>query len=634
MDLNVVDFYSKITGGNIPDQASLFKELFFKDCNGEQVLKNGNINIRLVGPRPDGATNAGSIEKQSDPVHAIIVEDEANIFDEGMKKEWEKRGSVEAELSWSRDKAIEEFFGLTLNSISEGINSRGVDASRQALADKMGYIKIFNPCPSKRFSYKGATVERRDYGRGVEGSEFVNTFLSLENGNNQRCRFSIGKYGFGASSRFDKAHVGGNGYTLIVSISEKDPAKAYFTVVFAKIPSNTSKGMPQYYFLEVNGEIPFVPIFESSKSFMGTKCGSLLVTYNAQFPTGTITRDNVNSRSLRYRLANYFSNNLIPIRLIDVPALTAKDDKKKKYEQTYISGRVVNSNLVRIQDKRNNKSRTTPLEWYNEIDLPFPRIDNSPIWDNKEEEEGIIRIYTILFPHGIDARKQFCEEKYCGSIVLDGLSHKNISKNIIDKAGHSYLSKHLMIIVDVTNTLDCQKSSMFMSNRENQVKSEQGRKLTEIVENYITGIPELKQYNIQYRDHQISNKREVSEKALEKLFNIFSMGAKKGNNPGGGNVGGGVIITEPMERPEHKILPIKDIPEILRFINPYENKPKNIVRDKISSATVETEISPTLGSKIYAQIEDIDGNKIVSCRVSKIDKSRLIVACLGKNIDN
>ena len=74
----------------------------------------------------------------------------------------------------------------------------------------------------------------------------------------------------------------------------------------------------------------------------------------------------------------------------------------------------------------------------------------------------------------------------------------------------SYLSKYLLVVVDVSGALDCQKNSMFMSNRENESQSDQSKRLRELVIDYISSIQELKEYNVEYGENESTRQIEVS----------------------------------------------------------------------------------------------------------------------------
>jgi hypothetical protein len=630
--LDEIKFLQDLMDHKYPTLNSLFDFLYTKDGNGKQIFKHPNISCKLVGPRMDDETNAGSIEKQGDPFHALIEEDVANIWDEVLLKEWEKRGSKSEEMSWSRKKAIKEFFGLDENNIDFNQYS---DKQRQQLADKIGYVKIWNEQNPEQKSYKGVVVDRRDYGRGVVGSKFTSTFVGLERGQKSRFSFTIGKYGWGGSSRNDKKLFKGmDGYTLYVSRSESEPDKIYFTLVFFKFSEYHSR-KPQYYYLLFDEKIPSVSI----EDYDFGECGSLIRTFNADI-SGSVVKASIAHDNVKNKLSHAFANNILPIRVLDIIALTASDKNKKKYERTYKKGRVVNGNIIRINDKKLGKSNTTPIEWDSEVTLDYDYRDPddleiskmSPVWEEEKNKVGKITVRLILFPMGDNAREtQFCDKDECGSITLDGQTHAPLSKNVIEKTGLSFLSSFLLIYVDVDDTLPSQKESMFASTREASTKTSEATKpIREILIDYLSTLEILKQYNKRYKDTVVQAK-EISEKDIDKLYRIFGVGSKNlkddgdSSGTGNGNSHGNI-------NPDHDILLPSEDPNILEFVNRYEDNPKSINREGYASARVRTDIPPVFQDRLVGWIEDEYGNWIADCKLSKINKGRLTATIHGKKL--
>lgn len=627
--LNSKQFFRDLMTGKLPSKEDLISHLFERNSQGRGLVSlRSNVEYKLVG---GNATNAGLIDKNSDSITSLFVEDITNFLDETLLMEWVKRGSVKAEQKWSRSKAIFEFFGIRSENQKEW-----KDGQRRNFTNRTGVVRVWNPIFAKVGSYDHATVDRRDFGRGLTNDDLRNTLLSTMRGNKKQFHFLTGKFGFGGASRFARAF---SDFTIIASRSEKELDKVFFTIVFLCLFDGDDRD-PQYYYVELDGDIPSVSLdfckeveaemYEVESKQMGfedkkyaetphkhiplsEKCGTLIRTIGAKMKG--VTPFDTSPNALRYQLSRNIPGNLLPFRLADLPALHG-------YTKKYLTGRTIIGNEGRLTDKDNGKGTSTPLKdsWFQE--LTFPKSD-APMWED-EKSAGTFTISMRLFPHSSKGRDTFCLQKHCGCISLDDQKHLDLPVSIVENMGWKYLAQYLFIHVNVSNIPRWQQAVMFTSDRQKSILSKETKVLLEKIIAF-GNLDELKAYNKEYKALSITDSKQSDKKFDQKICKYFFIKKKtekaedeEGNGPEGG-------VVEPKEAEK---LEASDNPTILEFVNPYKSKPKEIFAGGISSVTVKTDIPDELCKHIKAELVDDYGCKVADCKVGKRNiKGRLIVTC-------
>jgi hypothetical protein len=632
--LNSNQFFRDLMTGKFPSKESLMSHLFEKNPQERGMVSLlANTGYKLVGG-DHYTTNAGPIDKNDSCISSLFVEDITNFLDEVLMKEWVKRGSIEAEKKWSRKKAIFEFFGVCAENQKEW-----KDGMRRDLADKTGVVRVWNPIFAKVKSHKHATVDKRDLGRGLTDGDLRITLLGMMRGNKKDFHFLTGKFGFGGSSRFASAF---SDYTIIVSRSEKELDKVFFTVVFLCLFDGDDKDA-NYYYLEVDEGIPFVSIdyceeveaemYEVESEQMGfadkskestpfkhiplsEHCGTLIRSIGAKMEG--VAGSDQDGNSLRYQLSNCIPGNRLPFRLADLPNLHG-------YTKKYLTGRTIVGTEVRLTDKINGKGTSTPLEWYTSIELDFPKTDAMPPWEN-EDTKGTFSISLSLFPHGKNGRDSFCESRHCGSISLDDQKHMNLSSKIITDMDWTFLAQHLYIHVDVSNVPRWQQKLMFSSDRQKSINSAETKALRSKIVEFGHGLKDLENYNKIYKALAVTDFKQSDEKFDQKIYKYFfnKKKADESENKAQGNgTEGGKVGPKKVEK-----LEASDNPTILEFVNHYDKKPKEIFASGVSSVTMKTDIPADLCNNIKAELIDDYGQKVADCKVSnRNSQGRLIITC-------
>jgi len=521
-------------------------EVFLKTING--------AGWSLLGCEigPDGVRgkhdrlNFGSVNKNT-TVEGTIGEVVVNAKDSITELAIEKiKGKPEYDAIMSdqvdQREASKILFGVPLEGLSQ-LSKKEIGK----IAKQVGVITL----------HQNTTLDVRDFGIGVEPSDFTSTILSIEKGNKINKFYNTGTYGFGGSSSSAKSFCD---YSVFISKKWKSKDVG-ITIIRYQDPEidektgNKKEKTGQYWFLHIDGKIPTV----RDDSFAH---GTLKRHFGQQI-SEVVNKSQQGDGSIYAMIRTMMPTTCLPIYLRDAynyPKLINIKARKKGKLMPMIG---IQDALINRHDRdskneyENSDVKKVRVRYLNRIERP---LDNN---DPKSGKIGIL--YAVINNNketGAGVRTYVNPLK---PILLSegGQSRGKIGNETLSGTKLHYLRKNVIVVVSLDDVPIDIRMNMFGSNRED-VKRIWATKLNHIIKEVLETDPEVVAINDELRDQENFNTVEQKDfqnrNLLVRFLDLTKKVVKGKNKPLDPNGDPPVIDIDPP-----KPMEVLEIPTILDF---------------------------------------------------------------------
>jgi hypothetical protein len=467
------------------------------------ILKRERLwdNEKRWHPFGDNENNWSTIGNQQGDADAALVEKLVNSIDAMLMKECLVRGinPEDSTAPQSIADALELYFGIKGGRIQDITPSE-----RTNLAKSILLIASGKKLSGDVGGYPNLTIV--DSGEGQTPQNMPSTILSINKSNKLKVPFVQGKFNMGGTGvlRF----CGENNIQLIISkrcpeIKDTDNLTKEWgiTVIRRERPSQGRRSSEFTYLVSEEDDILSFSadegldiIMQSDGTFQNMQYGMYCKLFEYKMASRLCTNINMN---LYYRLSMLLPNLAYPISLIE-----CRDYRAHTMERT-LSG--LN---VRLSDQSASSDKSNIEE---QLSGSF-NIDGQKI-------SFTIYVFSKTTPKGseIDMSQFRADEGIL--ITQNGQTHGNYDKRFYKRStvGLSYLSNHLITIVDCSQIDEATREDLFMNSRDRISSSLFAKKLESNLEEYLKENDTLKQIQAERRAEDIANKLD-DEKPLEDVL--------------------------------------------------------------------------------------------------------------------
>jgi hypothetical protein len=475
------------------------------------AAKHGITDNRQVGDRE---ANAGTIELASNP-YSAIAERVTNGLDAVIEMRARLKGYYKAE-DWPRLPQDPRDAAKTLFDLPSGGVADLTTKERRELAEN--FVVMLDDSGDK----DAPTIINEDHGLGQSPDEFPEGLLSLNRSNKLRKPWLHGAYGQGGSAtlRFSR-------YTIFISRKHPDLLDADqsdsvgWTIAYRDEGDPYREALPVYRFIVgPHNEVPsFDPALLPDPDWHGTRVvhvGYRLDRYSQAFTQLT--------NGLWGMFHHIMFDPVIPFliggrRQVDLNAVkkgaVADDDMGDLVVGAGDPTRVVIGNRMRLD--AGPKGGDSEIPW-----------KGSEIRDLSKaygEDLGRLKVNYWVVRRPADSHRTtdptlaYITADSAATVTLNGQRHGAERRAWLkDKLSLPYLSRHLIVQIDIDELSPPAKRELFSSTREHMVEGRMQKLIYEEALAALTSDTELRKFESEMRDRALKKgASEVGQKVREKL---------------------------------------------------------------------------------------------------------------------
>ncbi|MDX4058861.1 hypothetical protein Q6A77_09310 [Aliarcobacter skirrowii] len=451
----------------------LFNNILHLETEDEvvELLKKNDIWTNPSFWKPYGGleNNIGVISNQQATPTAAFVEKIVNSIDALLMRECKREG---------------------INPESKNAPQSMKEAIQRYL-DKFSIedIQIYATGPSNKLM----NLIIADYGEGQSPNNFENTLLSLNKSNKLKTPFVQGKFNMGSTGVIPFCGE----YNIQLIASKKDPkiestdelSKFWAFTITRKnsFDKNTTNSLIEYLVIDNN-----IPLLKKETLDILPSKNIISDTYSQPMKWGTYIKlynyKNKNTSVIK----NQFTWKLSQL-LPSMPLTALVSDRRTCFESESSNKEVtLRGNITRLKNDK--------------IEYGFPRKSNLEIYNEKIGLE----IYLIKKTNEQNDLKGFKEDEGI-AYIINGQVHGFVNQRIFSRKeiGLDYISKNILVYVDVSEIKKELRENLIMGNREYLRESIFKKELEELV------IEEIKNCKALY----IENEKVRKEKLKDKVTN-------------------------------------------------------------------------------------------------------------------